>query len=217
MLAAQQTRLDTAWDLLAKGQRQEAARVARQIIQANPRSGEARLFLGSILAEDGATPEAIAHLREAVRLLPRSPEAHNALGDALVNAGDRKGARAAFDRAVALNPRFPEAHASLGLLLLQDGDAKTAAGHLDKAIQGFGNSADAAQSYYLRAKIHTGLEEIEKAEADLLKAVALRPDFAEAWSDLGQSRKALLNEDGALAAFQRSVELDPANAIAQYR
>ena len=128
VLAAQQPRLDSAWDLLAKGQRQEAARVARQIIQANPRSGEARLFLGSILAEDGATPEAIAQVREAVRLLPRSAEAHNALGDALVNGGDRKGARAAFERAIALNPRFAEAQASLGLLLLQEGDRKAAAG-----------------------------------------------------------------------------------------
>jgi tetratricopeptide (TPR) repeat protein len=34
---------------------------------------------------------------------------------------------------------------------------------------------------------------------------------------LGQARKALLDDDGALAAFQRSVELAPDNPIAQYR
>ena len=62
--------------------------------------------------------------------------------------------------------------------------------------------------HYLRAKIYTEQNEIEKAAAELKKAVALRPDFAEAWSDLGQARKTLLDDDGAFAAFQRSVELD---------
>ena len=47
--------------------------------------------------------------------------------------------------------------------------------------------------------------------------MSLRPDFAEAWSDLGQAKKTLLDDDGAFAAFQRSVELDPENAISQYR
>ena len=68
----------------------------RRIIAANPRDGEARLFLGSILAEDGSMPEAVAQLKEAVRLMPRSAEAHNALGEALSGAGDVRGARVAF-------------------------------------------------------------------------------------------------------------------------
>ena len=58
---------------------------------------------------------------------------------------------------------------------------------------------------------------MEKAAAELKEAVSLRPDFAEAWSDLGEARKTLLDDAGAFAAFQRSVELDPGNAISQYR
>ena len=45
----------------------------------------------------------------------------------------------------------------------------------------------------------------------------LRPDFAEAWSDLGQARKSALDSAGALAAEKRAVELNPGDAIAQYR
>jgi tetratricopeptide (TPR) repeat protein len=51
----------------------------------------------------------------------------------------------------------------------------------------------------------------------LVNAVTLRPDFAEAWSDLGLARKALLDDAGALAAFRRSVEVDPENSVSQYR
>ena len=48
------------------------------------RDGEARLFLGSILAEDGRRQQArFEQLTEAVRLMPRSAMAHNALGEAL--------------------------------------------------------------------------------------------------------------------------------------
>jgi superkiller protein 3 len=217
VLLAQQPSLESAWNLLAKGQRDQAARVARQVIAANPRNGEAHLFLGSILAEDGSNLEALTQLKEAVRLLPRSAEAHNALGDVLFQMGDTKTARTEFERTVALDPGFSDAHARLGLILLQEGDSKNAAAHLDKAIAGFGNSPDAAHSYYLRAKIFTNAEQVEKAEADLKRALALRPDFPEAWSDLGQARKALLDDDGALEAFRKSVQLDPRNAIAQYR
>ena len=217
VLMAQRSPLDSAWDLLARGEREEAARVARRIIEANPRDAEARLFLGSILAEDGRAPEAIAQLREAVRLTPRSAEAHNALGEAFNGAGDAKSARGEFEQAVALDPAFAQAHANLALVLLPAGESDAAAGHLDRAIRLFGNSPDAALPHYLRAKIYTDKDQIEKADAELQQAVALRPDFPEAWSDLGQARKSLLDDDGAFAAFRRSVELDPENAVSQYR
>src|SRR5258706_5025208 len=140
ILLAQRTPLDSAWDLLAKGERQAAARAARRIIETNPRDGEARLFLGSILAEDGRAPEAILHLREAVRLMPRSAVAYNALGEAFHLAGDLKSARGEFERAAALDPGFAEAHANLAMVLLPAGEFEVAAKHLDSAIRIFGNS-----------------------------------------------------------------------------
>jgi len=51
----------------------------------------------------------------------------------------------------------------------------------------------------------------------LNRAVILRPDLAEAWSDLGEMRKTQLDNRGALAAFRKSVELNPVDAVAQYR
>lgn len=217
LLLAQRPPVEDAWDLLAKGERAQAVRVLRQIIQKNPRDAEARLMLGSILAEDGQRSESITHLEAAVRLLPRSAEAHNALGEALKGFGDTKAARAAFEKAVGFDPKFAPAQENLGLALLEAGESPAAAEHLDRAIQLLGRKPEAAYPKYLRAKIYTDQNETEKAARELKDAVTLRPDFAEAWSDLGQARKTLLDDAGALAAFERSVELDPENAVAQYR
>jgi len=217
LLLAQRTPVEEAWDLLAKGERKQAIRVLHEIIKANPRDADARLVLGSALMEDGERAESIAQLSEAVRLRPRSAEAHNALGEAFNNFGETKAARGAFEKAVGLDPKFAEASVNLGLVLVQAGEFSAAAGHLDRALARLGTSPEAANPHYLRAKVYTEENEVEKAAAQLKEAVSLRPDFAEAWSDLGQARKTLLDDPGALAAFQRAVELSPGDAVAQYR
>ncbi|MGH9664699.1 MAG: tetratricopeptide repeat protein, partial [Bryobacteraceae bacterium] len=97
------------------------------------------------------------------------------------------------------------------------GEAGAAAEHLDSAIQALGQIPDAAYPRYLRAKVYTEQNQVDKAAAELKDAVSLRPDFAEAWSDLGQARKTMLDDAGALAAFARAVELQPEDDIAQYR
>jgi Flp pilus assembly protein TadD len=217
LLPTQRADVDEAWDLLAKGARRQAVGVLREILTTNPRDADAHLMLGSLLAEDGERSESITHLNEAVRLLPNSAEAHNARGEALNSFGETKLAREAFRKAVQLDPRFAVAQVNLGLILLQAGEYGAAAQHLDRAIALLGRAADAAYPHYLRAKVYTEQNDVEKASAELRQAVSLRPDFAEAWSDLGQARKSVLDHAGALKAFQRAVELSADDAVAQYR
>jgi tetratricopeptide (TPR) repeat protein len=217
LLPTQRATVDEAWDLLAKGARQQAVGVLREILKTNSHDADAHLMLGSILAEDGERTESITHLNEAVRLLPNSAEAHNALGEALNGFGETKPAREAFQKAVQLDPRFADARVNLGLILLQSGEYGAAAEHLDRAIALLGRAADAAYPHYLRAKVYTEQNDVEKASAELRQAVSLRPDFSEAWSDLGQARKSVMDHAGALTAFQRAVELSAEDAVAQYR
>ncbi len=209
--------VEAAWDLLLQGRREEAVGVLHSIIKTNPRDADARLLLGSILAEEGKQSQAIVHLEEAVRLLPRSADAHTALGDAYNRSGDARRARAEFETAANLDPELAPARVSLGLILVEAGELAAAASHLDRALKILGDDEEAAFPHYLRAKIYTQENQAERAAAELTAAVRLRPDFAEAWSDLGQTRKTLLDDAGALAAFQRSVDADPENAVSQYR
>ena len=214
---AQRRPVDDAWDLVVKGQRPEAVRLLREMIHAHPGDVDARLLLGSLLQEQGERDESIAQLTEAVRLRPRSAEAQNALGEAYIAFGSTPEARVRFEKAVALDPAFSQAHLNLGLILLEAGEIPAAALHLDRAIKLLGRKPDAAYAHYLRAKVYTELNDVPKAAAQLQEAVALRPDYAEAWSDLGDARKTMLDGPGALAAFERAVSLAPDDAVAQTR
>lgn len=209
--------VEEAWTLVGQGRRPEAIRLLYGIIKANPRDADARLLLGSILQEEGDRAGSIAQLTEAVRLRPRSAEAQNALGEAFNAFGDSEAARGPFEKAVTLDPGFAQAHVNLGLVLLEAGEPESAATHLDRAIELLGPKPDAAYPHYLRAKVWSQQSDVPKAAAHLQEAVRLRPDFAEAWSDLGDARKTLSDDAGALAAFERAVALAPDDAVAQTR
>lgn len=217
LLFAQQPRLEHAWDLLAKGQRSEAVHFLHDLIKANPRDANAHLLLGSVLMEQGERSESIAQLTEAVRLLPNSARAQNALGEAFSKFGDLDAARKAFEKAAELDPRYAPAQVNLGRALVESGQFSQASPHLDRAIQLLGQRPDAAYPHYLRAKIYSEGRQVERAAAELRRAISLQPDFAEAWSDLGSARKILLDDAGALAAFEKAVRFAPNDPVAQER
>ncbi len=125
--------------------------------------------------------------------------------------------REKLEKAVKTNPNSAPDLESLAIFWLKAGQTGLAAGYLDRALQILGNSPEAAYPHYLRAKVYVDHNEIAKAEAELAKAVSLQPEFAAAWSDLGFVRNTLLDSAGALAAYQRAVALDPADAVARYR
>ena len=216
-VAAERAAVDAAWKLIAGGQRPQAMVLLRDLVKKDPRNVDARLLLGSLLMEDGDRPDSIAQLSEAVRLRPQSADAQNALGEAYAAFGDPKAAQPCFERAVAINPAFAQARINLGSALLQAGAAQRAEPHLTRAISLLGNKPDAAYPLYLRAKIYSEKGDAAKAASDLERAVAIRADFAEAWSDLGEAKRKLLDDDGALQAFRRSVELNANDAVAQTR
>jgi tetratricopeptide (TPR) repeat protein len=104
-----------------------------------------------------------------------------------------------------------------GRALLEASKPTEAAVYLDRALKLLGHQQAAAYPLYLRAKVYSGDNDVQKAAAALEESVALDPSIVEAWSDLGMARKLLRNDSGALAAFQRAVRLDADDAVAQYR
>jgi tetratricopeptide (TPR) repeat protein len=214
--AASGESVQAARRLLAQGAREQAVRVLADAIRANPNDGRAQLLLGELLNEDDRPADAAVPLTAAVRLLPDSAEAHNALGEARNNQNALRPARAEFERALQLAPSMAQAHLNLGMVLAQMGELATAAEHLDRAIATLRGTPELALAHYLRAKVFTDQSEVDKASAELSLAVKLKPDFAEAWSDLGQARK-MLHDAGALAAFQHAVALKPEDPVALTR
>ncbi len=203
--------------LLAQGSRDLAGRTLVEAVRADPDDGPAQLLLGEMLEEDGRVPEAMGALTTAVRLLPNSAEAHNALGETFADLNSMDPARAEFEKALQLNSSLPLAHLNLGMVEAQTEELTSAAKHLDFAIAKLTRAEDLARAHYLRAKVYTDLSQAAHARSELDLAVKLAPGFAEAWSDLGRTRKTLLDDAGAVAAFERAVELSPSDAVALTR
>jgi protein O-GlcNAc transferase len=208
---AQKPAVETAWQLVAQGKRDQAVSLLRDLIQADPRNADARLLLGSILMESGQRSESIEQLREGVRLRPKSAEAHNALGEAYIAFGETAGARPEFERAVELDPRHAQAHVNLAAILMEQGEQRI------RMIRPSAIRRKPDAAIPTRAKIYSEERDAAKAAAELQQAVELRPDFAEAWSDLGEARKSLSDGNGALAAFRRAVALRPEDPVARVR
>src|ERR1700730_5941417 len=217
LLASGQSSLERARELVSVGSLDKTEAMLRQTIAADPSNIDARVLLGKTLALQGVRGEAIEQLAEAVRLNPNSATAHNEFGMVLSRFVEVKAARQEFERALELDPGLAEAHVNLSLVLLQAGELAAAGDHLDRAIELQGNNPKAAYAHYLRAKIWAAQDQTDKAMVELQTAVHLRPNYAEAWSDLGGMRRLALDHAGAIRAVQRSVALKPDDALAQYR
>ena len=217
LLQAQQSPVEQAWALVAKGQRADAIQLLTKAVQSSPGNADARLLLGSLLQEAGRRDACLEQLSAAVKLRPTSAEAQNALGEAYMAFGEPQPARGPFEAAVKLDPRFATARVNLGAVLLDAGEIDKAAAQLDRAIALMGHTPDAAYPLYLRAKAYTSQNQIEQAAAALRQAINLQPDFAEAWSDLGSAQKSLGDDTGALDDFRRAADLKPDDSVAQTR
>jgi len=214
-LLLQQNPLDEAWRLLEAQRRPQAVALLRRLVETRPTDAEPRLMLGALLSEEGHR-EALVYLKDAVRLRPQSAEAHHAYGEALRAFNELAPARAEFARAVELKPTFAQARSDYGRALLEAGSQAEALPQLERAIALFGAQADAAEPLYLRGRIQLDQGHFDQAADSLSRAVRLRPDFSEAWCELGEARRKLERPD-ALAAFEKAVQTDPENAIARRR
>ena len=212
-----QSDLQTVRDLVSKGSFDRAVAILRQMITTDPNRADVRMLLGTTLALEGIRAEAIEQMAEAARLNPRSAQTHNAYGRVLSRFVELKPARQEFEQALELDPSLAEAQVNLSLILAQEGDFSEAVEHLNRAIELQGNSPNAAYPHYLKAKIWGAQDQIDKSITELQKAVQLRADYEDAWSDLGGMRRLVLDNGGAIEALQRAVALKPEDARAQYR
>jgi tetratricopeptide (TPR) repeat protein len=217
LLLAQESGLARAWSLVKAGNNSAAIDVLGDYIKTNPSDADAELLLGTLLKQGGSRDAALGHLSAAVRLRPDSFEAQATLGEAYLAFNDPQAARVPLEQAVLINPKSGTAQLELGRVLLEARDYPSAADHLDLALSYLGHDSDAATAHYLRAKVYSERADATRAATDLEKAVALRDNFPEAWSDLGEARKLLGQHSTAVAAFRKAVALAPNDSVAQYR
>jgi protein O-GlcNAc transferase len=185
---------------------EEAAAAHRQALALNPDYAEAHLALGNALRQQGKPDEAMASYRAAIRVRRDYAEAHDNIGVLSQMRGKLDEAASAYREAVALRPDYAEAQFNLGAVLHQMHDL------------------DAAEAAYLRvialdarhdpgiAIVHNNLGTVLRdrgrrgeALACFDKAIALQPDYAEAFYNRGTVLQELDRWDDALGAYAEAI------------
>lgn len=118
----------------------------RLAVEWNPNAVEARIFLGTILADTGREREARGELERAVAQAPDAFLPHFSLGALHAAAGRRSAAVRHLRRALACE-EVPHAYFLLGLVELESAHPGAAAAALERAVELDGEFEDAI--YYL--------------------------------------------------------------------
>lgn len=143
--------LEVARRQLARGDLEEAARLARDLLERAPRSVGPHLVLGEALgrlaAEDGGDLDlelrAEAELLAAVRLGPDQPDAHAALGRFHESDGHLEAALDSYQRALRLSARHLPALLGAARVATELGLERSAEQHLAALRAGPGLPTDA--------------------------------------------------------------------------
>nr|WP_318272821.1 tetratricopeptide repeat protein [Paracoccus saliphilus] len=185
------------------------ARLATWISPENP---DGRLMVAQLLQDRQQFDLAEAEFEAVRRMDQMRPMAELGRIDALSRADRRDEAEKAALALTAAYPQLPQAWVALGDVLRQQEKYGAAVPSYDKALALLENAPPEARWFALYAR-GISLEragEFDRAEADLLAALEIRPDQASLLNYLGYSWiDRNRNLDRALEMIERAVELSP--------
>jgi protein O-GlcNAc transferase len=129
----------------------------------------------------GRIQEALEAHKEQVRFHPQSADAHYGVGWALFSLESFKEAESSLRTAITLDPDHVDANDHLGRVLLALGKSKEAREQLEKSVR---LKADDPGTRYSLAYAYYDEKRFDESAAACLKAIELRPDYAEAYNHL---------------------------------
>jgi serine/threonine protein kinase/Flp pilus assembly protein TadD len=226
--AAAHNNLGILWWQAGDALKAEAA--YRKSLEFKPDSPMVLTNLGRLLIHDKARwKEAREVLDRAVKLAPKFPNPYSSIGSLLARQGKTEEAEAAYRKAIDLNDGFGEAHHNLAGLLADQGKFQQAIAHSQKAVKAMPDEVVAHSQFGAtwsewarRERAELGavtaevLAKMDRAEARLRDAIAVKPDHPEAWYSLGNVLRDRGELDRAAAAFQEATWLRPKYADAHY-
>ena len=156
---------------------------------------------------EGDYDGALAMLMEGLSIYPNAVDLYVGVGYARLAREEFAWARRAFERAVTLDPGHQEAVVGMGETLLRFGERDLAL-RLFKEVERMGYHDDVELTMTMgRALYRTEL--YEESRDAFARALAVRPDHAEALAALGYALHRLGDETGAVQRIRRALRLDP--------
>ncbi len=153
----------------------------------------------------GQLAQAEAAYRKILQVDPKQPVALHLLGVIAHQLGRKEDAVELISQAISVDPDYVDAHTNLGKVLSELGDLAGAATCFDNALA----IKPDADTYNYLGITYMNMGREEQAIACYHKALAHRPDFAEAHNNLGNTLVQTGKLDEAIARFRMALTIVP--------
>jgi arylsulfatase A-like enzyme/Flp pilus assembly protein TadD len=183
----------------------EAIRLAYDIAEERPDMPLPYSFLATMLMKRGDFQQALKVMRTARERGAAHPDLLRQLGLTLVRAGQPQEALAVLEP-LAKNADDPAARSHLAAALTGLGRGEEAMQVLEEVIA---DHPDYAPAHDTMAYIALQQEDFQLAQDAARRAIAIDPQLASAWNNLGVALYNLQRPAKALDAWRRSLELNP--------
>ncbi|MCX7803688.1 MAG: tetratricopeptide repeat protein [Planctomycetota bacterium] len=200
--------------LARRGAMEEAAAALKRASGLKPRDPAFARDLGTVLLRAGRMEGAREALERARELDPRDGLTLVALARLSLSSGDRPAAMALAEDAAADEKARAEAFCLLGELKIADGDFSGAAALFEKSLAA---DPDHAQTLYGMARAERRLGRAAAAKSRLERAARIAPWMREIHTLLGDICADSKDWAGAIAAYSRALQADPADSATRYR
>ncbi len=199
--------------LLENKETDKAIETYKNALKNNPQNQNAKFGLSDAyvvkgdetLAANGGDKAKIFY-QEAVKLDDSNYAAYANLAQVFEEMKLNDDALANYEKALKINPAASELFIPVANLYYQKDDYSSAEKYLIKAET---NSADNAETVFLRGLLYYKRNENEKALAAFTKTINLDSNYLEAYLYQAEVYERLNKEKEALAAYQRIVEINP--------
>ncbi len=197
-----------AEECLVQGKIKEAIASCHQALKIRPDFIHAYVTLGNALQAGGKIEAAIRSYSQALELQPNFAEVRANIGSMYFKMGRLEEAIAHYEQAIALSPDLAGAHWNLGKVYHKHGDIEAAiacfqrTSELNPQLVGADFHFNLANRLFTQGKRDEAIESYEKA-------LAIKPDWAEAYGNIGSARSQQGDLDAAIINYQQAVALKP--------
>ncbi|MFM8269584.1 MAG: tetratricopeptide repeat protein [Pseudomonadota bacterium] len=187
-------------ELLLRGEFEKALPFLEQARSADPKSPLVNSQLAETYLRINQPEKAEQFGKQAVELEPSNTDYRNTLAGIYASLKKYDEAKEQYKKISELDPTNAKAPLLIGILDAEGGKVLEGIETLSRVIE---QNPENVMALFYRARMYIEQDNVEKAKADLDKALALKPSFVEAGSALGLIYEKLNDNEQAIKVYSR--------------